>query len=232
MLSMIIGGLQKLTLLDFPGHTACTLFTVGCNFRCPFCHNAALVESGSTVEQIREDTLFRFLEKRRGLLDGVAVTGGEPLLHADLKELLRKIKALGYSVKLDTNGSFPDRLAEIMESGLADYVAMDIKSGPAQYAEVAGTGAFTDRVLESIRLLRTGNVAYEFRTTAVHPFHTVQDFAEIGKLIQGAPRYFIQCFRDSGNILKSGCTAPDHKTLHAFLEAVQPYVPSAELRGV
>lgn len=229
---MRIGGLQKLTLLDFPGHTACTLFTSGCNFKCPFCHNASLVECDGAVGSIDENELFRFLEKRRGLLDGVAVTGGEPLLHADLPELLKKIKSYGYSIKLDTNGSFPDRLAEITESGLADYIAMDVKSSPGHYAELTGTGAYTDCVLESIRLLMNGKTPFEFRTTAVQPFHTVQDFEEIGKLISGAPHYFIQCFKDSGNILRPSCYAPDLKTLHSYLDAAKRYVPFAELRGV
>ncbi len=230
---MRIVGFQKLTLLDFPGYTACTLFTPGCNFRCPFCHNAPLLSKEQTVsEAIPEEDVFRFLEKRRGLLDGVVVTGGEPLLQKDLPQFLKNVKACGYQVKLDTNGAFPDRLSGVLADGLADYVAMDIKSGPARYKETAGTDAYTEQVLQSIRLLEESSIRHEFRTTAVHELHTPRDFEEIGGLIRGTSQYFIQCFRDSGNILKPGLTAPDREELDSFLQAVRPYVPAAKLRGV
>ena len=180
---MRIGGLQKLTLLDFPGHVACTVFLHGCNFRCPFCHNAPLV-LGTDV--ISEEEILRFLKKRQGLLDGVAITGGEPLLSTGLDALLEKIKALGYRVKLDTNGSFPARLRELIDRQLVDYVAMDIKNTREKYALTAGADGMLPAVEESVRVLLRGLIPYEFRTTVVDELHEPEDFSAIGRWLSGA----------------------------------------------
>ena len=171
---MKIHGLLKLTLLDYPTKTACTLFTAGCNFRCPFCHNGSLVLN--KAEEIPQDEIFAFLKKRQGLLDGVCITGGEPLLNPDISEFIKRVRELGYSVKLDTNGSFPDRLIELAENGLIDYVAMDIKSSPEGYSKAVGLKDFDVTPNDkSIKFLLTGKVDYEFRTTAVKGLHELSD---------------------------------------------------------
>ncbi|MCR4771401.1 MAG: anaerobic ribonucleoside-triphosphate reductase activating protein [Oscillospiraceae bacterium] len=230
---MTINGLQKLTLLDFPGRTACTVFSGGCNFRCPFCHNASLVLRPASLPVVSHEELFSFLEKRRGLLDGVAVTGGEPTLQKDLPDFLGQIKKLGFAVKLDTNGTDPAMLRRIIEEGLADYAAMDVKSSPEGYAAACGiTAVDLKPVLESISLLLEGRIEYEFRTTAVSGLHTPEDFDAIGRMIAGADRYFIQCFKDSGDVIADGFGAPSRAELDAMLAAARKHVPSACLRGV
>lgn len=227
-----IAGLQKLTLLDFPGKTACTVFTHGCNLRCPFCHNSALV-TGESEEAVTEEEFFSFLRKRQGILDGVAVTGGEPLLQPDIEEFLTKVKALGYSVKLDTNGFFPDRLRTLIEKKLVDYVAMDIKNGLNKYAVTCGRKELDiSPVLDSIELLQSGAVPHEFRTTAVNGFHTPEDFESIGRLIEGTENYFIQNFVDSGALIKEGLTGLSKAEMQACLTSVKKYIPTASLRGL
>ena len=227
---MIISGLQKLTLLDYPGKVACTVFTHGCNFKCPFCHNASLVTQAAE-NTISEDEFFTFLQKRKGILEGVCITGGEPTLQKDLPEFMKKIKQMGYSVKLDTNGSFPDKLSGILEAHLVDYVAMDIKSAPEAYASAVGTDADFCVFARSIELLKESNTPHEFRTTAVKGIHTADDFEAIGKLI-GDEAYFIQSFKDSGNILGNGCSAFSPDEMQELLCAVLPFTPRASLRGV
>ena len=231
---MYIGGLQKLTLLDYPGHIACTVFTAGCNFRCPFCHNSSLVLPDEFGPPVGADELLGFLRKRRGILDGVAVTGGEPLLHADLPELLREIKALGFLVKLDTNGTFPDRLEAVIEEKLVDRVAMDIKNSPALYAETAGVpGLDLTRVDRSRALLLEGRVEYEFRTTVVKPLHTEDSLIEAAKWISGAAEYYLQQYKDPGSVIdNTGLGSYDEAQMRAFAEAVRPFVPSVQLRGI
>lgn len=230
---MKLGGLQKMTLLDFPGKVACTVFTVGCNFRCPFCHNSSLVVSPE-VPELPQDDFFAFLKKRQGLLDGVAITGGEPLLHPDMPEFLEKIRALGYAVKLDTNGAFPDRLQKILAAGLADYVAMDVKNSKEKYELTAGIAGILPKVEQSASILREGKTPFEFRTTLVDELHEPADFAAIGKWIAGTERYFIQGFVDSGDILAGGDAfhAAGPEKAAACLEAVRALVPNARLRGV
>ncbi len=229
---MRIYGLQKMTLLDFPGRVACTVFTGGCNLRCPYCHNYELV-SGQAPPAMTEDELFAFLRQRAGKLDGVAVTGGEPCLHPDLPAFLRAIRALGYPVKLDTNGAYPDRLAEILQDGLADYVAMDIKSGPTRYALAAGLEHIDlAPIRRSVRLLMSSGVDYEFRTTVVDELHTAADFEEIAAWIHGAKRYFLQSFTDRDTVPFDGLHAPDRDTLSRYLDIVSPHVALAALRGV
>ena len=230
---MRLGGLQKMTLLDFPGRVACTVFTVGCNFRCPFCHNSSLVVSPALPE-LSQDDFFAFLRKRQGLLEGVAITGGEPLLHPDMPEFLEKIRALGYAVKLDTNGAFPERLRAILEAKLADYVAMDIKNSREKYERTAGVAGILPKVEQSAELLLGGGTPFEFRTTLVDELHEPEDFAAIGEWIAGVDRYFIQGFVDSGDILagSEAYHAASPEKAKACLEAVRAFVPGAQLRGV
>lgn len=228
---MVLGGLQKLSLLDFPEHVACTVFTLGCNFRCPFCHNAPLVLTNDTP-QYPVDDFFSFLEKRKGLLDGVAVTGGEPLLQKDIEGFLEKIKDMGYSVKLDTNGAFPEKLESILKNGLCDYVAMDVKNAKAKYEATAGCEGILPKAEKSVALLMEGRVPFEFRTTAVHELHEAEDFREIGRWISGTARYYIQQFQDSGNLLQDGFTAPTKEEMEHYLQAAREFVPTAELRGI
>jgi len=229
---MIIHGLQKLTLLDFPGHTACTVFLGGCDLRCPFCHNAELMDA-SAPGIMDDKELLAFLEKRRGLLDGVAFTGGEPLLRKELPELMEKIRSLGYLIKLDTNGCHPDRLGNILEKGLADYVAMDIKNSPERYAATSGVEKVDlERIGESIDLLMKKAPDYEFRTTVVAQLHDADSFRGIGPWIKGAKRYFLQAFTDRDSVPFAGFSAPSKEEMESYLEIVRPFVSSAQLRGV
>ena len=227
---MKINGLLKLTLLDFPGHTACTVFFGGCNFRCPFCHNATLVRGEG--ENITEEEFFKFLSKRQGLLDGVCITGGEPLLQRDIADFMRKIKEMGFEVKLDTNGSFPEKLKELCSAGLVDYVAMDIKSSIEGYSRAAGVSVNTEKIRESVNFLVGGTVDYEFRTTVAKGAVLPSDMEGIGELISGAKRYFLQGFVDSGDILGEGCGAYTQEEMSDMLATVKKYVPVAELRGM
>lgn len=229
---MLIEGLRKLTLLDYPGRVACTVFTYGCNFRCPFCHNASLV-TGEYEQTVSEEEIDGFLKKRRGILDGVCITGGEPLLQPDIDVFIRKVRSLGYLVKLDTNGSRPEMLKKLVGEGIVDYVAMDIKSSPVGYGRATGVEDIDlAPIRESVDFLLSGAVDYEFRTTAVDPIHTPDDFAEIGKWIKGAKHYFIQQFVDSGDLVADGSRAFSADMMKELLSRVLPYVPSAELRGV
>lgn len=225
---MRIGGLQKLTLLDFPGKTACTVFLQGCNFRCPFCHNPSLIFG---TEPIEEAELFRFLATRQGLLDGVAVSGGEPLLSNDLAPLLERIKSMGFAVKLDTNGSFPARLRSLLDAGLVDYVAMDIKNAPARYAATCGAEGMLPAVEESAALLMERRVPYEFRTTVVAELHAEGDFHLIGAWLRGAEQYFLQPFVDSGDILSGGLHTPSDALLQVALDIARTYIPNTKIRG-
>lgn len=226
---MRIGGLQKLTLLDYPGRVACTVFLPGCNFRCPFCHNTPLVMGKG--EDISEETFFRFLETRRGLLDGVAVTGGEPLLYPELASFLQRIRDRGFAVKLDTNGAFPARLEALLEAGLVDYVAMDIKNCPEKYEKTAGVAVNTDDIRRSAALLMQGPADYEFRTTVVDELHEPQDFEAIAAWLSGAKRYFLQQFVDSGDILRTGMHAASREKMEQCLTKARKGIPAAQLRG-
>ncbi|MBQ7006071.1 MAG: anaerobic ribonucleoside-triphosphate reductase activating protein [Clostridia bacterium] len=202
---MNIAGLQKLTLLDYPGKTACTVFTPGCNFRCPFCHNALLV-THRPEELISEEEFFSFLSKRQGILDGICITGGEPTLQKDLIAFMEKIKAMGFLVKLDTNGAKPDILKEIIAKGLADYVAMDIKASPARYGEAVGIKDFDfSPVKESICILEESGIDHEFRTTVTDELHTEENFPAILSLFSENTPYFLQQFKDSGNLIDKSC---------------------------
>ncbi len=229
---MLIKGFQKLTLLDFPGRTACTVFTAGCNLRCPFCHNALLV---TEVDDgfFTEEEIFEHLKKRKNVLDGVAVTGGEPLLQKDIERFLYEIKELGYAVKLDTNGCYPHKLCGILELGLADYVAMDIKNSPEKYAETVGVENFDIApVKESMEILKNSGISYEFRTTVTENFHSPQSMEALAKWIEGTEKYFLQNFVNSGNLIDEECRGVSKAKMAEYLEIVRKYVPKGQLRGV
>ncbi len=231
---MQLGGLQKLTLLDYPGHIACTVFTSGCNFRCPFCHNASLVLPEQFGPALDPEEFFSFLEKRKGILDGVAITGGEPLLHKDMPAFLARIKALGFGVKLDTNGSFPDALDSLIRENLVDRVAMDIKNSPSLYGETAGLpGMDLSAIDRSRALLLEGRVEYEFRTTVVAPLHTEESLKEAAEWIRGAKEYYLQQYKNPGSVLHDEGLRPyDEAQMHALADAVRPIVPTVQLRGI
>lgn len=229
---MILKGLQKTTLLDFPEKVACTVFTGGCNMRCPFCHNASLVVSPSENSDISEKEFFDFLSKRKNILDGVCITGGEPLLQRDIEDFMKKIKDMGFALKLDTNGSFPDRLRGIIDKGLVDYVAMDIKNSKEKYPLTAGVDIDISKISESISLLLRGKVPFEFRTTVVKELHLPQDIVSISEWISGTEAYFLQSFTDSGDIIASGLSAYSPEEMKSILTLVQKNIPSAKLRGI
>jgi len=222
-----------MTLLDFPGKVACTVFTGGCNFRCPFCHNALLVTKLPEKPDYTEDEILSFLEKRIGLLDGVAITGGEPLLNPDIGDFIRKIRDMGYAVKLDTNGSFPERLKAIVSEGLVDYVAMDIKNRREKYAETVGLKNLDlSKIEESVEFLKSGAVDYEFRTTVVKQFHTVEDIRAAAEWISGVKRYFLQNFVDSGELICEEVCGVDKETMLKMKSVAADFVPQTEIRGI
>ena len=227
----MIGGLQKVTLLDFPGKVACTVFLTGCNLRCPYCHNPELVLPQDSKKYISEGELFKFLVSRKGKLDGVCITAGEPTVHPELPFLIRRIRDMGFLIKLDSNGTLPEMLEHLLREELLDYVAMDIKNAPSRYAETCGADVI-EQVKKSAALLKNGNIDYEFRTTVCHPFHSPKCMEEIGRWLRNTKRYYIQPFVDSGNLLGSGISAMEKPELEALLSAVKPYIPAAELRGV
>ena len=235
---MKIYGLQKLTLLDYPGRVACTVFLGGCNFRCPFCHNSELF--GTDAEPVMDgEELIAFLKGRRGILDGVCVTGGEPTLQPELLQLLREIKALGYPIKLDTNGYRPEVLRTVVEEGLADYVAMDVKNGPGQYPATAGAEHLDlKRIEQSIRFLLEGRVDYELRTTVVEPLHDEDSVAAMGRWLtelgngKKVKRLYLQPFVDRETVPVAGLKAPETGALQAFAGLLQPCAEFVGLRGV
>ncbi len=226
-------GLQKMTVLDFPGRVACIVFTFGCNFRCPFCHNASLV-TGDGNSDITEDEFFAYLKKRQGILDGVCVTGGEPLIQNDIEDFLKKIKSFGYQIKLDTNGSYPEKLKKLVNEGLVDYVAMDIKNSPEFYSATVGKDDIDfEKIKQSIDfLINEADIEYEFRTTVVAEFHNEDAFDSIGKMIKGAKNYYLQGFVDSGDLIGSNLTALPKPIMQKMAKRVEPYVENVGIRGV
>lgn len=231
---MMIGGLQRLTLLDYPGKTACTVFTSGCDLRCPFCHNALLVTKTDEIDSLPDTELFHLLSKRRGTLDGVCITGGEPLMQHGIEELMKQIKDRGFLVKLDTNGTYPKKLASVMKNGLADYIAMDIKSSPSGYPAACGIPGFDIApVKESIDLIKNSGTEYEFRTTVVKGIHTEDDIIAAAQMIKGADKYFLQAYVDSGELINdSGLSAFTAEEMNDMLTAVKPFVKYSALRGI
>jgi len=230
---MTFAGIQKLTLLDYPGKTACTVFTNGCNLRCPFCHNARLVlPEKYSSSLLPEEEIRTFLKKRAGLLDGICITGGEPLLHEEaLREFIPYARELGYKIKLDTNGTRPNVLNTFLQTGWIDYVAMDVKNAFAYYAETVGVVDFdVTSVKESIDIIRTSGVDYEFRTTVVREFHTVERIRELAQAISGAKRYVLQKFLDSGELIYGGLSAVPSEDMQKMRQAASEFCPT-ELRG-
>ena len=228
---MVFGGFQKLTLLDYPGKVACILFTKGCNFYCPFCHNALLVKNVIEEQSITEEEVLDYLEKRQGILEGVCISGGEPLLHKDLDDFLQKVKNLGYFVKLDTNGSFPEKLKSLVSLGLVDYVAMDIKNSFEKYAITSGCEKINISDIEMcIDYLLADNIDYEFRTTVAEELHSVDDIEKISCKIKGAKKYYIQNFVDSGNILGENLHPVSCDEIEKMKNIALKYVKTASVR--
>lgn len=226
-------GLQKLTLLDYPGNMACTVFTGGCNMRCPFCHNRSLVFLNENDSDISTSDILDYVESRRKVLDGVCITGGEPLLHKGIKDFIKKVRNLGLKIKLDTNGSNFTALKELIEEGLIDYVAVDIKNCPEKYPETVGLEAYDISEIEKTKnYLLENHVDYEFRTTVVDQFHKVDDIKKIGEWIKGAKRYFLQNFEDHGTCIQSGLSEVGIETLEKMKEVARPYVEEIEIRGI
>lgn len=222
-------GLQKCTLLDYPGKVACTVFTGGCNFRCPYCHNSELVLRPQGA--IDESEILAFLQKRQKILDGICVTGGEPLMY-DLTGFLRQVRAMGYCIKLDTNGSYPQRLKQLVLDGLIDYVAMDIKSSPNGYALASGVTVDLDAVRQSVEFLLSDAVDYEFRTTVVRELHSEADFIAIGKWLKGAKRYYLQAFKDSEFVPQHHFTAYTYAEMENFCNVVRRDIDTVAVRGL
>ena len=230
---MNIQGFQKLTLLDYPDHMACTVFTGGCNMRCPFCHNASLVLRPGENPAFFEEEIYAFLKKRQGILDGVAITGGEPLLQHGLEDFILRVRELGFAVKLDTNGSYPERLAALIDKGLLDFVAMDIKNSRERYAETVGVANFDIAPIEqSVALLRASGVPFEFRTTVVRELHSAEDIEDMGVWLAGDHAHYLQGFIDSGDLIGTGLSGYDKNQMQDLVNVLKAYVPKAELRGV
>ena len=228
---MLIHGFQKLTLVDFPGKVASILFTGACNFRCPFCQNASLVLHPDTEPVIDPEEIFSYLRKRRGMIEGVVVTGGEPTVNGGLLDFLRSLKDEGLSVKLDTNGYRPDVMRKAVEDHLVDYVAMDIKNSLRRYGETVGLpGLDTEPVEESIAFLLSGAVPYEFRTTVVHELHSEEDFRDIAEMCRGASSYFLQTFSDSGDIIGKGLTPPSPEEMAGYIDILSKTIGTVSLR--
>lgn len=228
---MHIVGLQKLTLLDYPGKVACTVFLSGCNLRCPYCHNAELISGKYTGEKISQSAFEAFLDSRAGKTDGVCISGGEPTLCAKLPDFIKTIRKKGFSVKLDTNGTNPDMLRKLMEEKLIDYAAMDIKNSRTRYDETCGAKVLP-QAEQSVRLLMNGNIDYEFRTTVCKPLHTLNDMKDIGLWLKGAKRYFIQQFAVSDNVPDKRLTPFSEEEMTQLKNAVLPYIPNTHIRGL
>ncbi|MBR4435170.1 MAG: anaerobic ribonucleoside-triphosphate reductase activating protein [Clostridia bacterium] len=230
---MEIKGLQKLTLLDYPGKVATTVFTGGCNFRCPFCQNSDLVISPKLNPTLSEESVLEHIEKHKKMLDGVCISGGEPLLQQDLVRFILEIKRIGLLVKLDTNGHLFDKLRPIIEGRLVDSIAMDIKAAPENYGKLSGITNFDVKpILDSVDLIRTSGIDHEFRTTVVGDMHTEYDFECIGEWLSGEAHYFLQKFVDSGALIEDGHSPADDQTMHRYLDIVKKKIPEARLRGI
>lgn len=230
---MQIYGFNKTTLLDYPEHVAATVFTGGCNFRCPFCHNGGLVLSPNPEERIEEEEVLSYLKKRQGILEGVCITGGEPTLQKDLRNFICKVKDMGYLVKLDTNGYRPQVLWNLIQEGLLDYVAMDIKASKENYAVAAGVeGLDISRIEESVGILKGNKVPYEFRTTVVKGIHSIEEFEEIGQFLAGSRAYYLQQYRENDNVIVQGYDAFSKAEMESMALLARKYIDKVVLRGV
>jgi|SRR5690554_1904906 pyruvate formate lyase activating enzyme len=231
--TMQIQGLQRVSLLDYPEHIACTVFTSGCNLRCPFCHNGSLVLPERMVPStITEDEFFDFLKSKINRLEAVCISGGEPLLQPDIEDFIRKVKSMGFLVKLDTNGFFPNKLKHLIQQNIIDYVAVDIKNSPDSYASTAGIQNLNkNKLKESVSYLLSKVVPFEFRTTVVDDFHAESDIEAIAKWIQGDTTYYLQQFTDGEDVIQKGLTPPTDETMTRFLKIARQYVPNTFWRG-
>lgn len=229
---MNIYGFQKMTLLDYPERVACTIFTGGCNFRCPFCHNASLVTHIEPELRIESEEIFSYLNKRKGLLDGVCISGGEPLLQSDIAEFIQKIKEMGYSVKLDTNGTDPQKLKMLIDEGLVDYVAMDIKNSKEKYALTAGVDVDISAIEQSVDLLKQNRVEWEFRTTLVRELHDLQDISSMAQWLVGTTSWYLQSFIDSGDIIGKNLHAPTKEWIKNAQTLAAQTVAGVKVRGL
>lgn len=230
---MVISGMQKLTLLDYPGKTACLIFTQGCNFRCPFCHNKDLLGKCKEESKIKEEEVFAYLEKRKGLLDGVCITGGEPLLQKDIEAFIKKIKDMGYQVKLDTNGSNPTMLKNLIEKGYIDYVAMDVKNDSLHYEKTSGVERINMYSIEkSIEIIKNANIDYEFRTTVVKELHSLEGIEKICKYIGPNAKYYIQNYRDCDTVLEEGLSGFEIDELLQIKQKLNKTYPNVMVRGI
>lgn len=230
---MLILGLQKTTLLDYPGMIASTIFTGGCNFKCPYCHNKDLVMPPSDVIAYSEKKIISHLNQRKNILDGVCITGGEPTLHKDLPEFIAKIKDLGFFVKLDSNGTNPDMIKSLVYNGLLDYVAMDIKHSKEKYNTIASMKSFDLKPIEeSVDFLKEGHIDYEFRTTIMKECHTADDIVSIGEWLQNAQAYYLQSYKESEQVINPVFSPHSRETLVSFVELLRPYIPNTHLRGI
>lgn len=229
---MRIYGIEKLSLVDYDGKVACTLFTGNCNFKCGFCHNSPLVLDYKFLPVISEDEVFTYLNKRKGVLEGVCISGGEPTLEKDLASFIEKIKNIGYFVKLDSNGTNPEVIKNLFKNGLIDYLAMDIKNDKDNYASIIGFDKFdTKKVEESVDFLLGSKYPYEFRTTLIKEFHKKENIAKIAEWIKGANKYFLQKFKDSENCIQSHLSAVDNNQVVEFKQILQKTIPNTFLRG-
>ena len=230
---MRILGFQKTTLLDYPHKLASTIFVGGCNFRCPFCHNALIVNQDKSVDKISVESVYTYLKKRVGLLDGVCITGGEPTLYPDLADFIHSIKELGYSIKLDTNGSNPNMLSQLIHHRLVDYVAMDIKNSPNKYSLTSGCNVNINDITQSIQILLNSSISYEFRTTIMKEFHDRSDFQAIAQWLHGAQQYFLQSFLPSEHLISlKPFTSYSKKELESFLSLFYGHITSVSIRGM
>lgn len=240
---MEIHGFNKTTLLDYPGHVAATVFTGNCNFRCPFCHNAGLVLDPGEQETIYEEEVLAYLKKRQGILEGVCITGGEPTLQPNLRNFIQKVKELGYLVKLDTNGYHPEVLWALLDEKLLDYVAMDIKASRENYARAAGVKRMDlARIEESVGILKSCDIPYEFRTTVVKGIHSIEEFETIGRWLEGCCAYYLQAFQENDNMISLYETDTAEKSrmfiafskaeMESMAETARKYIDKVELRGV
>lgn len=226
-------GMNKTTLLDYPGHVAATLFTGGCNMRCPFCQNSGLVLAPQDQPEITEQEALDFLRRRQGILEGVCITGGEPTLQPELEAFIWKVREIGYLVKLDTNGYRPQLLGHLLEQELLDYVAMDIKASRERYGVACGLpDVELRRIEESVELLKASSIPYEFRTTVVRGIHSPEEFDAIGRWLQGCRAYYLQSFRDSDQVMQPGFAAFEDAQLEEMRERAARYVPRTQLRGL
>lgn len=229
---MNIYGLEKLSLVDYDGFIAATVFTGSCNFKCGFCHNSALVLDYKSLPPIPENDILAYLKKRKGILEGLCITGGEPTLNPDLPEFIKKVKDVGYSVKVDTNGTNPEMVKLLATEGLADYFAIDIKNDRENYAEIIGFKTFdTSKIEKTVEFLLSGKIGYEFRTTLIAEYHKAENIRRIGEWIKGADKYFMQKFKSGDNCIAQNLSPVPEKEANDFAEIVRPFVKSVNLRG-